>query len=206
MPKTISHHWILIILIIVLGGCQSEKPLLPVDALAAQQQVAEAWAQPMHGVWELTWQAMPIEGMLVFEAWTTQNAGRQRFEILEASSPALVGMAYANDGERATVFNRLEADEPPFVGGAGTPFSPITDARAFIESALAQTPQSAEEAPDGYVFRFADGRILRVSLDSQTNNIHKIILESLDDKLTLNARSLEILTSPPDALFIVPKN
>jgi len=205
MPKSISHRWILIILIIVLGGCNSEKPHFPADTLAVQQQIAAAWAQPMHGVWELTWTAMPIDGTLVFEAWTTQNADRQRFEILEASSPALVGMAYVNNGKNATVFNRLETTVMPFVGDANTPFSPITDARAFIKAALTQTPQSTQETNDGYIFRYADGNILRVSFDSHQKYINKITLKSPADNLTLNARTLEILESPPEALFSDPK-
>ncbi len=198
---------LLALLIIMLGGCKSEKPLLPTDAHAAQQQVTEAWTKPLHGIWELTWTAMPIEGTLVFEAWTTQNATRQCFEILEASSPALVGMAYVNTGKRAAVFNRLEADEPIFDGDVDTPFSPITDARTFIELALAQSPQSAAMVGDGsYIFYYADGRSLRVSFDLQTGNIHKITLKTLTDELTLKNRMLESPASFPDALFIIPKN
>ncbi len=189
----------------LLTACGAAQPVLPTEA---QARVQSAWRADMHGVWELQWRQMPLDGSVVFEGWMTMARAHQRLEILEAPSPALVGLVYVNDGSAAVIFNRLERYILPVHGDGSLPFSPITDVLTLIDRVLAQTPQTVSVQKDGllvrYTFGWADGQSAQIWLDEQSARIARVEIRTADDAVTLAARTVSPLKDEPPALFAVP--
>lgn len=111
-----------------------------VDPLPAQQQLTMAWHIPQHTVWVLDWAAAPIGGPLTVETW--RSDGRVRLEILEAVPPALRGQTLVFDGQTAWRYNRFAADAVEI--DSEPMLSPVSDALARIEQALATPADSAQ--------------------------------------------------------------
>jgi len=190
----------------LLAACVSAAPT---DPATAQITAQTAWDQGWHGIWELTWSESPISGSIVFEGWRTKSGQEQRFEILEASVPKLVGLVYINDGKTGQYFNRLEPADPATISGPTLSFSPLSDAFAQITRLLTEPPQSARQRalalPQGpglqLTFIYPHEQILTLWLDTTNDLILKVSLESPSTHLNLIARTLEPLSAPHPDLF-----
>jgi len=189
--------------LLLLAACTAVQP---VDPASAQLQARSAWQRPWRGVWELSWPQAPLSGSIVFEGWQTESGFQRRYEILEASVPSLVGLAYINDGVSATYYNRLDAADPVTDAAQTLPFSPISDALTAVDILLAQAPQSAKRQAAGdsiieLTLSYIEGQSLTLWLDTQTNLIIRVELQSANTELTMAARSLEPLLTPHPKLF-----
>lgn len=179
------------------------------DPVEAQTTAQAAWEQAWHGAWELAWREAPLPGSIIFEAWQTEAGRQRRYEILEADVPGLVGLVYVNDGQEATIFNRLDPTEPATHGGATLPFSPLTAAFQQVAALLAETPRSATQEtislPQGpglqITLIYPQERRLVLRLDMTANLILQARVEAPATRFVLVARSLEPLTEPHPRLF-----
>ena len=198
--RTGKIHTIWILFLLLLTACGAAQTVSPAEA---QSRVRAAWGADTHGVWALQWRQMPLGGSVVFEAWTAGRA--RRFEILEAPSPALVGLVYVNDGSAAVIFNRLEESVPLVRGDGSLPFSPVTDALAAVDLLLAQSPQTVSARAEGsitrYTFGWADGQSAKIWLDEQSARVVRLEIHTAADDITLAARSVSPLKDIPAGLF-----
>ena len=189
-----------------LISCAATELINPAEA---QVQAQAAWRQGWQGQWSIDWEESPIAGSLVFEGWQTADSRQQRFEILEAGQPHLVGLVYLNNGSSAAYFNRLEPAVPTTTGPPSLPFSPITDALDQISRHLSDPPQSARQQPitlpSGaaleWTFTYPQNQQLTLWLDTTSNLIVRAYLEAPNTHLTLTARRLDRLTHPHPNLF-----
>jgi len=195
--------WVLFF--VLLTACGARQTVSPA---AAQARVQSAWGADWHGTWELQWQQMPLNGSVVFEGWVSAGRTRRRYELLEAPSPALVGLVYVNDGSAAVIFNRLEESVSATRGDAALSFSPVTDALARVDRVLAQPPQTVSARADGgitrYTFGWANGHSVKIWLDEALVRVVRIEIRTGDDSLTLAARTVSPLGAVPPGLFAVP--
>lgn len=201
MMKKLCRAALLMILMAAFAACNAKAD----DLLLAPLEIPQAWAQGWHGVWELQWSAMPVPGPVVFEGWVTENRARQRYEILEADVPSLVGLAYVNDGSAAIIFNRLEETVPPERGGGDMPFSPVTDALAKVDRTLAQLPAVAQIRRAGTLSRVdfspAPGEAASVWVDETCGCVIRVTVHTSDSDFVLAARSMTKLDVPQPHLF-----
>ncbi len=199
--KTIVSSLIMMT-IMLLTACRTASPVSPAGA---QTDMARIWRRGTHGVWELQWNRPPLAAPVVFEAWLTENRAQQRLEILEAPVPALVGLAYVNDGAAAVIYSRLEATVPPVTGDAALPFSPVTDALARVDRLLADAPPAATLRRDGavarYEFQTAAVGSAAVWVDETCGCLLRVTIRSDTETFTLAARSVTPLGTLPPRLF-----
>ncbi len=177
----------------------------PLDPAEAQAALTVAWRADQHTVWELDWPSAPVGGPLTVETW---RAGlRYRYEVLEATAPALVGQTLAFDGRRAWLHNRLEPEPPVRLS---TPaLSPVSDAFTLVDRLLTATPQAATtemvQLPSGPAQKitttFASGDSLSLWRDSSFGLPVRVELVWQGQPITLQARSFVPLVNPPEALF-----
>lgn len=206
--QTISVSFFSLLLTCFLGtltvGCTAAQPL---EAHSAQAQVIAAWQANQHTVWDLTWPAAPTGGPLTVELW--QADGRYRYEILEATAPALIGQTLVFDGQTAYRYNRL--DPPDEFVPVEPGLSPVSDACARVSGQLAQAATVATEQPahlNGQPIRritltFDDGVTLGAWLDTTSGLLAQIELAGNNQQLRLHARATEPLPQPALELFSV---
>lgn len=126
------------VLTFVNFGCSRSQS---VDPAAAQRVLADAWSAPQHTVWEIEWSAIPLSAPLTVESW--RSGSRYRFEILEATAPALVGQAVMFDGEQGWQYNRFEPAAS--LTSTVTGLSPVSDVFDAIARRLEEKPETAVE-------------------------------------------------------------
>lgn len=194
------------VVILGLNACAFGQPL---DLDAAQSMVRNAWQANQHIVWEIEWPAAPIGGPLTVETWRA-NEG-YRYEILEATAPALVGQTLVFDGQTAWQFNRFDP-EPPLL--LATPaLSPVSDAFAIIDAFVTTRPVAANEAEVRLIhgparkilLAFENNESLAFWIDQETGLSSRIVFSRRGDEARLQARSLEPLPDPPAGLFEVER-
>lgn len=171
-----------------------------VSPAEAQRQAAQAWAQAQHGTFTLTWPQAPLSGPVIFEAWFTANRQQRRFEILQAPTPALVGLVYLSDGVSAGYANRLSPGAPA-TGAATLPFSPLSDALAVVDRWLVQPAQSARQSGHTLTLLYPAGEKLTLTLNPQTGLITFIALSNSNEDFTLTTPDAEPLGEPLPGLF-----
>lgn len=180
----------------------------PVNPAVAQQAAIAAWQANRHNVWELEWQAAPVNGPIVVESWQAGN--RYRHEILEASAPALLGQTLVFDGQTAWQYNRLfppDSFEPAPRPG----LSPVTEAFALVERLIHTPAQSASQTSAQVNHRpaqqinltYANGDTLTLWQELETGLPLKVEFVTNGQPGRLTARLAEPLATPPNALFSV---
>jgi hypothetical protein len=182
----------------ILSACRQPQPLNPATA---QATLKAAWQRDQHIVWELEWAAMPLGGPVTVETW---RAGpRYRFEILEATAPALVGETLIVDGPQAWQYNHF-SDEPPTT--PATPWlSPLSDALLVIEQLLNTPVQEASQnvivldnGPTQIItLEFINGDQLSLWLDEKTGLPIRLHFTIAGQEAKLTARSFEPLRELP---------
>lgn len=193
-------------LILILGwtlsACQQTQPLHPATA---QATIVAVWQRDQHIVWELEWAAMPLGGPLTVETWRTGS--RYRFEILEATAPALVGETLIVDGPQVWQYNHFAAEAP---SAPPAPWlSPISDAFLIIERLLDTPAQQASQTtivldngPTHIItLEFRDGDHLSLWRDEKTGLPVRIYFSIEGEEAKLTARSFEPLRDFPLSLF-----
>jgi hypothetical protein len=185
-----------------LGAC-----LGPGRALIDVGDLQAAWQRDQHVIWEVDWPEAPLAGPLVVEAW--QSGPRRRYEILEATTPSLIGDALVTDGETAWFFNRFEAGLSA-VPAAEARFSPLADALALVSRQLAESAGSSEDRgrevlPTGaarhWRLIYDEQTLLDLWLDEQSRLIARVRFRSETADFRLLARHIEPLTEIPPGLF-----
>jgi hypothetical protein len=188
-----------------LGGlvaCTSAQTFSLVEAQAA---LADAWQADQHTRWELDWPVAPIGGPVTFEFW--QAGSRYRYEVLEASAPALVGQTLVFDSRTAWLYNRLEPTPPEVL--AAPALSPVTDVVTLIDRLVAATPQTASRESvhltTGLAQKisavFTNGDQLTLWRDEATGLPVRLEATVNNRPVWLQARSFNPLINPPEALF-----
>lgn len=192
---------------LILGGLAACGQ--PIEPEAARTILDEAWQAPRHVVWELEWPAAPLGGPLTVESWRAGD--RYRFEILEATAPALVGQTLVSDGSTVWRYNRLAVKPAPIP--AKPRLSPVTDALATIDRLLAAAPVRATRrraAPLNHGPAWEIELILEnedhltMWVDGETGLPVRIIFSVGGKRATLQARRLERLVQPAEGLFAPP--
>jgi len=197
---------IILILITALGlnACTASQPLGPETA---QRLVTNAWQTNQHIVWEIEWPAAPTGGPLTVETWRV-NEG-YRYEILEATAPALVGQTLVFDGQTAWQFNRFDPGPPLLL--ASPALSPVSDAFTVIDALVTTRPIAANEAEvrlihgpaQKILLAFENNESLTFWIDQESGLPSRIVFSRRGDEARLEARSLEPLPDPPVGLFEV---
>jgi len=192
----------------VLGlyACASGQPL---DIEAARSMVRNAWQANQHIVWEIEWPAAPIGGPLTVETWRVDE--RYRYEILEATAPALVGQTLVFDGQTAWQFNRFDPELPLVL--ASPALSPVSDAFAVIDALVTTRPLTANQAEvrlshgpaQKIILTFENNESLTFWVDHASGLPSRIGFWRRGQEARLQARSLERLPAPPAALFEVDR-
>jgi outer membrane lipoprotein-sorting protein len=167
--------------------------------------VRNAWQANQHIVWEIEWPAAPIGGPLTVETWRTDE--RYRYEILEATAPALIGQTLVFNGQTAWQFNRFDPDPPPVL--VSPALSPVSDVFAIIDTFVSTQPLTVTQAEDRLshgpvrtiILTFENNESLTFWIDQETGLPGRIVFSREDDEATLQARSLEPLPDPPAGLF-----
>lgn len=185
-----------------IGACASGQPTKPEIARAI---VADTWQTNRHIVWEIEWPDAPIGGPLTVETWRANE--RYRFEILESTAPALVGETLVFDGQQAWRYNRFATELP--AKPSSPRLSPVSDAFAFIDRLIATLPETATQESvqldhgpaQKITLTFDDGDWLILWRDDKTKLPARIHFSVGGKQASLNARSVEPLTNPPDGLF-----
>ena len=192
-----------LILVWSLAACSGEQAL---DVGLAQRTICQTWQADHHIVWKIEWPTAPIGGSLTAETW--QSDARYRYEILEASAPALIGAILISDGQQAWQYNRFEPEGPP--PETDQPWlSPVSDAFATIEDLLAKNVARATvrpvELPQGptqaITLYYGTGDWLTLWRDDQTGLPARISFGIGETEVELTARHFEPLIEPPEALF-----
>ena len=108
--RALNRLALYVVFLVTVTACGVGSPLPAGDDLVAQAQ--QAWMGDWHAVWQVEWVGAPVRGPLVAEIWHAAD-GRLRIETLEAPTPALSGLALADDGQAAWLWrlnqNGLEA-------------------------------------------------------------------------------------------------
>jgi hypothetical protein len=184
-----------------LSACGTAQPL---NIPAAQATLFEAWSVDQHVVWELEWPAAPVGGPVTVETW---RAGpRYRFEILEATVPALVGETLVFDGHTAWQYNRFDPAPAPI---SAPTLSPVSDAFALVNRLLLSAPSSAaqetmrfkQRATQKISLAFTNGDQLTFWRDEVTGLPVRLQCLVAGQPLTLRAKSFEALRDPTMELF-----
>ena len=176
-----------------------------ISAKAAQAALTKVWQIDQHIVWEIEWPAAPVGGALTVETWRAGQ--RYRFEILESTTPDLVGQILIFDGQTAWRTNRFESEPPT---SPSVPLlSPVSDAFAIINKLTAASPetaaQEAVQLPTGPAQKITltldAGNSLTLWRDEATGLPMRVFFGMGEQKATLRARSFEPLLDPPEGLF-----
>ena len=200
------------LLLLTITACQNTRQLAP---HTAQQMVEASWQQEAHILWQIEWAAMPSGGPLTVESWRAGE--RYRYEILEATAPALVGEILIFDGQTAWQYNHLsneafiiEAPTNEAPAPLPTPWlSPISDIFWSINQRLAEPPLKAEVRAT----ELSHGPAQEISLiyaadetfilwqDEQTGLPARLRFTANGAIVQLTARELDRLADPPLELF-----
>jgi hypothetical protein len=191
------------LLLFCLMACSTAQTVEPA---AAQSALATAWHKPHHTVWTIDWPAAPGGGALTVESWRASD--RYRFEILEATAPALVGQTLIFDGQKSWRGDRFE---PGSVRLAAEPWlSPVSEAFAVVDRLLACPATAATEQASSLLnhglarkisVRCSNSDTLTMWLDQATGLPLRIQFSIQGDQADLQARYLEPLLQPPAGLF-----
>ena len=191
----------LLLLIIFLGACYPEQTLSPP---IAQATVQSAWQANQHTVWEIEWAAIPVGGPLTVETWRFDD--RYRYEILEATAPALIGETLVFDGDKGWRANRfsdsLTETTPPRL-------APISEIFTIVDDFLNRVPQTAtqqvieidQKATQQIKLTFENDESLQFRIDQEMQLPMRIIIYLTQSEISLKVRHAEPLFDPPDALF-----
>lgn len=167
--------------------------------------VFKTWQADYHAVWEIDWAAMPIGGALTIEVWRAGE--RYRHEILESTAPALVGETLVFDGRQGWRYQRFDPDSLTSV--ASPHLAPMSEVVAIVDTLLTQPIQRAEmqqvwvgDEPTRHITLIFDQETsLSVWVAGDTKLPHRLRFRQNGMPVTLTARSIEPLTTPPDGLF-----
>lgn len=189
-------------LVLALPACHPAPSIPPAVAL---RSVIVAWQIDQHLVWEIEWPAIPSGGPLVIETWRIGD--RYRFEILEATAPALIGETLVYDGQTAWRYNRFDSTQATI---AETPWlAPASEVFALVEQTLTHAPQTATQTTvelshgpaQQVTIGFETGEALQVWIDQATGLPVRLRLSTGTAEVKLEAREFEPLTNPSPALF-----
>lgn len=187
-----------------ITGCNAGEPLPPAEA---QEILRNLWHTDRRQIWEIDWPALPVGGPLVVETW--RLGARYRYEILEATAPALVGETLVYDGRSAWPYNRF--DLPPTFE-TGLPYlAPVTETFTQIERLLAAPAVEARQSPARINFQptrlitltYSNGDTLSVWWNETVALPVKVVFEVEGQMGELLAREVEPLGDAPVALFKV---
>lgn len=204
MPIRISTF--ALIVLVGLTVCRAEEP---VEVKTAQTRLAEAWQVDQHILWEIEWPAMPVGGPLIVETWRTQD--RYRYEILEATAPALIGETLIFDGQTGWQYNHFKREAS--VQPVSEPWlSPVSEIFALIDDLIARqaiqanhsTTTLAHGSAQAITLHFDHGDRLTLWRDDRTGLPVRVRFSSGDREGWLTAREFEPLLIPPPALFSPP--
>jgi outer membrane lipoprotein-sorting protein len=120
-----SKRWlvglsVLVMLSLLLGACQSQPS---VDEIVAKMKEVEASTDDVHGVLEISINALGVDQEMVVEVWE-KRPSQTRADMLESSMPGYAGSVGVSDGEQVFVYlpedNKVVVEEI----GPGEPSGP----------------------------------------------------------------------------------
>jgi outer membrane lipoprotein-sorting protein len=120
-----SKRWlvglsVLVMLSLLLGACQSQPS---VDEIVAKMKEVEASTDDVHGVLEISINALGMDQEMVVEVWE-KRPSKTRADMLESSMPEYEGSVVVSDGEQVFVYlpedNKVVVEEI----GPGEPSGP----------------------------------------------------------------------------------
>jgi outer membrane lipoprotein-sorting protein len=120
-----SKRWlvglsVLVMLSLLLGACQSQPS---VDEIVAKMKEVEASTDDVHGVLEISINALGVDQEMVVEVWE-KRPSQTRADMLESSMPEYEGSVVVSDGEQVFVYlpedNKVVVEEI----GPGEPSGP----------------------------------------------------------------------------------
>jgi hypothetical protein len=167
--------------------------------------MANIWRSDQHTVWEINWPAAPVGGPLTVESW--RSGDRYRFEILEATPPALRGEVLVFDGQSAWRYNRFD---PPAVFNPTSPaLPPVSEAFRMVDRLLSRPAKAASQEivylnytlTQKSQLSFMNGDTLTFWSDRQTRLPVQIHFSVAGQQALFKARESEPLTTPPEGLF-----
>ncbi len=120
-----SKRWlvglsVLVMLSLLLGACQSQPS---VDEIVAKMKEVEASTDDVHGVLEISINALGMDQEMLVEVWE-KRPSKTRADMLESSMPEYQGSVVVSDGEQVFVYlpedNKVVVEEI----GPGEPSGP----------------------------------------------------------------------------------
>ncbi len=198
---------LILLAFIITAAVVACTPAQAIEPETAQQVAANTLQTDLHAVWELDWSNAPVGGPLTVEIWQAGN--RYRYEILEATTPALIGQTLVFDGQTGWQYNRLS---PPETFLPVEPqLSPVTDALAIINQLLNTPPTTAIQEvavvngsnAKKTTLTYTNADTLTLWQNKETGLPLKVEFSEDNQQGTLQARSVENLVDPPPELFTV---